>query len=66
MEEEQWGTTFELICIWECFLGAFLSPRAKESKEYNLKFTQLSYYALEMVANMRSWISFFMSGLSQL
>ncbi|KAG5595353.1 hypothetical protein H5410_036585 [Solanum commersonii] len=35
-------------------------------QEYSLKFTQLSHYAPEMVANMRSRMSLFMSGLSRL
>jgi len=34
--------------------------------EYNLKFTQLSCYALEMVADMRSRMSLFVVGLSRL
>ncbi|KAH0636311.1 hypothetical protein KY290_036738 [Solanum tuberosum] len=34
--------------------------------EYNLKFTQLSHYALDMVADMRSRMSLFVAGLSRL
>lgn len=33
-------------------------------QDYNLKFTQLSCYAPDMVANMRSSMSLFVSGLS--
>lgn len=34
-------------------------------KEYALKFTQLSYYALDFVPNIRSKIKKFVFGLSQ-
>ena len=34
--------------------------------EYSLKFTQLSCYALDMVADMRSRMSLFINGLSRL
>ncbi|KAH0720138.1 hypothetical protein KY284_005168 [Solanum tuberosum] len=60
------------------FLGRFFSREMKESKvrefltlkhdslsihEYGLKFTQLSRYAPEMVADMRNKISLFVAGL---
>lgn len=35
-------------------------------QEYNIKFTQLSRYALEMVADMRSKMSLFVFGRSHL
>ena len=35
-------------------------------QEYSLKFTQLSHYALEMVADMKRRMSLFVSGLSHL
>ncbi|KAK4729899.1 hypothetical protein R3W88_022887 [Solanum pinnatisectum] len=34
--------------------------------EYSLKFTQLSHYAMEMVVDMRSMMSLFVSGFSRL
>ncbi|XP_049369927.1 uncharacterized protein LOC125834816 [Solanum verrucosum] len=43
-----------------------LSWESMSVQEYILKFTQLSIYALEMVANMRSRMSLFVSGLSRL
>ncbi|KAH0682694.1 hypothetical protein KY285_022193 [Solanum tuberosum] len=60
-------------------MGAFFPRELREAKirefltlnlesmsvhEYSLKFTQLSRYALEMVADMRSRISLFVAGLS--
>ncbi|KAH0709376.1 hypothetical protein KY284_010803 [Solanum tuberosum] len=65
----------------EAFLGRFFPRELRESKvrefltlkkesmsvhEYSLKFTQLSRYAPEMVAHMRSRMSLFVAGLSRL
>jgi len=65
----------------EAFLGGFFPQALKEAKvrefltlkkdslsvhEYGLKFTQLSRYAPEMVADMRSRMSLFVAGLSRL
>ncbi|KAH0706534.1 hypothetical protein KY285_012312 [Solanum tuberosum] len=56
----------------EAFLGRFFPRELKEAKdsfsvhEYGLKFTQLSRYVPEMVANMRSRMSLFVVGLSRL
>ena len=43
-----------------------LKQEAMGEQEYNLKFTHLSRYAPEVVADMRSRMSFFVSGLSSL
>ncbi|XP_015165553.1 uncharacterized protein [Solanum tuberosum] len=63
------------------FMGCFFPHELREAKvrkfltfkqesmsvhEYNLKFTQPSCYSPEMVADMRSWMSLFVSGLSHL
>ncbi|KAG5594691.1 hypothetical protein H5410_035923, partial [Solanum commersonii] len=54
------------------FLGRFFPHELREAKEYmrvqeyNLKFTQQSHYAPEMVADMRSRMILFVSGLSRL
>ena len=68
-------------CFEEAFLGYFFPRQLREAKvrkfltlkqdslsvhEYNLKFTQLSRYASEMVVNMRSRTSLFVAGLSRL
>ncbi|KAH0757858.1 hypothetical protein KY290_021351 [Solanum tuberosum] len=68
-------------CFEEAFLGHFFPRELKEAKvrefltlkeeslsvhEYSLKFTQLSRYAPEMVANMRNIMSLFVAGLSRL
>ncbi|KAK4737525.1 hypothetical protein R3W88_001222 [Solanum pinnatisectum] len=62
-------------------MGCFFPPELREAKvrefltlkqdsmsvhEYNLKFTQLSHYAPEMVIDMRSNMSLFVLGLSLL
>ncbi|KAK4713263.1 hypothetical protein R3W88_019170 [Solanum pinnatisectum] len=62
-------------------MGRFFSRKLREAKvrefltlkqefmsvhEYNLMFTQLSRYAPEMVADMRSRMSLFVAGLSRL
>ncbi|KAK4726963.1 hypothetical protein R3W88_031880 [Solanum pinnatisectum] len=43
-----------------------LKQESMSVHEYSLKFTQLSRYALEMVADMKSRMSLFVSGLSHL
>ncbi|KAK4713885.1 hypothetical protein R3W88_019792 [Solanum pinnatisectum] len=43
-----------------------LKQESMSVHEYSLKFTQLSHYAPEMVADMRSRMSLFVSGLSRL
>ncbi|KAH0776452.1 hypothetical protein KY290_007863 [Solanum tuberosum] len=48
-------------CFEEAFLGRFFPRELKEAK-----FTQLSRYAPEMVADMRSRMSLFVAGLSRL
>ncbi|KAH0637918.1 hypothetical protein KY289_037833 [Solanum tuberosum] len=68
-------------CFEEAFLGRFFPQELKEAKvrdfltlkqeslsvnEYSLKFTQLSRYAPEMVADMRGRMSLFVAGLSRL
>ena len=68
-------------CFEEAFLGHFFPRELKEAKvrefltlkqeslsvhEYSLKFTQLSRYAPEMVADMRNIMSLFVVGLSRL
>lgn len=68
-------------CFEEAIFGRFFSRELKEAKvrefltlkqeslsvhEYGLKFTQLSRYAPEMVADMRSRMSLFVAGLSRL
>ncbi|WMV38186.1 hypothetical protein MTR67_031571 [Solanum verrucosum] len=68
-------------CFEEAFLGRFIPRELKEAKvwefltlkqdslsvhEYNLKFTQLSPYALKIVADMRSRISLDVVVLSRL
>ncbi|KAH0784113.1 hypothetical protein KY290_003711 [Solanum tuberosum] len=68
-------------CFEETFLGHFFPRELKEAKvrefltlkqeslsvhEYSLKFTQLSRYAPEMVADMRNRMSLFVAGLSRL
>ncbi|XP_049410718.1 receptor-like protein 43 [Solanum stenotomum] len=68
-------------CFEEVFLGRFFPRELKKAKvlefltlkwdslsvhEYGLKFTQLSRYASEMVANMRSRMSLFVAGLFRL
>ncbi|WMV36783.1 hypothetical protein MTR67_030168 [Solanum verrucosum] len=65
----------------EAFLGHFFPRELREAKvrefltlkqeslsvhEYSLKFTQLSRYAPEMVADMRNKMSLFVAGLSRL
>ncbi|KAH0650238.1 hypothetical protein KY284_030150 [Solanum tuberosum] len=65
----------------EAFLGHFFPRELREAKvrefltlkqeslsvqEYSLKFTQLSRYAPEMVADMRNRMSLFVAGLSRL
>ncbi|KAH0728063.1 hypothetical protein KY284_003928 [Solanum tuberosum] len=69
------------VCFEEAFLGSFFPRELKEAKvrkfltlkqdslsvhEYGLKFTQLSRYAPEMVANMRGRMHFFVAGLGHL
>ncbi|KAG5619951.1 hypothetical protein H5410_005169 [Solanum commersonii] len=49
----------------EAFMGRFFPCELREAK-YNLKFTQLSRYAPEIVADMRSRMSLFVSRLSHL
>ena len=68
-------------CFEEAFLGHFFPRELREAKvrefltlkqesmsvhEYSLKFTQLSRYAPEMVADMRNRMSLFVAGLSRL
>ncbi|KAH0776360.1 hypothetical protein KY290_007771 [Solanum tuberosum] len=68
-------------CFEEAFLGRFFPRELKEAKvrefltpkqdslsvhKYGLKFTQLSRYAPEMVADMRSRMSLFVAGLPRL
>ncbi|XP_015060542.1 uncharacterized protein LOC107006523 [Solanum pennellii] len=68
-------------CFEKAFLRRFFPREMKEVKvrefvilkrnslsvhEYGLKFTQLSEYTSEMVVDMRSRISLFVSGLSRL
>ncbi|KAK4724851.1 hypothetical protein R3W88_027630 [Solanum pinnatisectum] len=68
-------------CFEEGFLGHFFPRELKEAKvrefltleqdslsvhEYGLKFTQLSCYAPEMIADMRSRMCLFVAGLSRL
>ncbi|KAH0715889.1 hypothetical protein KY284_008794 [Solanum tuberosum] len=68
-------------CFEEAFLGSFFPRKLKEAKvrefftlkqdflsvhEYGLKFTQLSWYAPEMVADMRSRMTLFVARLSRL
>ncbi|KAH0755813.1 hypothetical protein KY290_026083 [Solanum tuberosum] len=68
-------------CFKEDFLGRFFPRELKEAKvqefftlkqdtlsvhEFGLKFTQLSHYAPEMVADMKSRMSLFVVGLSRL
>ncbi|XP_049394787.1 uncharacterized protein LOC125859106 [Solanum stenotomum] len=68
-------------CFEETFFGCFFPRELKEAKvrefltlkqeslsvhEYGLKFTQLSCYAPEMVADMRSKMSLIVVGLSRL
>ena len=68
-------------CFEEAFLGHFFPRELREAKvrefltlkqeslsvhEYSLKFTQLSRYAPEMVADMRNRMSLFVAGLSLL
>ncbi|KAG5586424.1 hypothetical protein H5410_046858 [Solanum commersonii] len=58
-----------LIVSWTVLESAFLGdsfPESMSVHEYSLNFTQLSRYALEMVADMRSNMSLFVSGLSRL
>jgi len=43
-----------------------LKPESMSVHVYSLKFTQLSRYASEMVADMRSMMSLFVAGLSRL
>jgi len=65
----------------EAFLGCYFPRELREAKvqefltlkqksmsvhEYSLKLTQLSHYALEMVADMRSRMSLFVDGFSRL
>ncbi|KAH0641167.1 hypothetical protein KY285_037753 [Solanum tuberosum] len=68
-------------CFEEAFLGRFFPRELKEAKvrefltlkqeflsahEYGLKFTQLSRYAPEIVADMKSRMNLFVAGLSRL
>jgi len=68
-------------CLEEAFLGHFFPRELREAKvrefltlkqdsfsvyEYSTKLTQLSRYAPEMVANMRSRISLFVVGFSHM
>lgn len=43
-----------------------LKQECMNMHEYNLKFTQHSHYALDMVANMGSMMSLFVSRLSRM
>ncbi|XP_049375608.1 uncharacterized protein LOC125840688 [Solanum verrucosum] len=69
------------VVFKSAFLGSFFPRELREAKvweflslkqdslslhEYSLKFTQLSRYDLEMVADMRSMMSLFVAGLSRL
>jgi len=69
------------VVVESAFMGYFFPCELREAKvrefltlkqesmseyQYNIKFTQLSHYAPEMVAYMRSRMSLFVSGLSRL
>lgn len=73
-------TSFDMVIFEEALLGRFFPRELREAKtkeflnlkqdsmifqEYNLKFTQLSLYALEMVVDMRKRISLNVSGLGR-
>lgn len=51
--------------LWEAKVGEFLNLEqgSINAKKYNTKFTQLSYYVVDM---MRNHMSLFISGLSRL
>lgn len=67
-------------CFEEAFSGCFFPQELKKIKvrelltlnqdtlsfhEYRLKFTQLYYYAQQMVAKLRSRVSLFVAGLTR-
>lgn len=65
-EEEFLGSFFPRE-LREAMIGEFLNLKqdSTTNQEYNFKFTQLSHYAPEMVANIRNKINLYVSGLGR-